>query len=685
VSPVGPTAPDPGDLLVPWGPVRATAVDSVVVLPVPVGDEHPSTTWVAWPEVGGAVVLDGFTHAVWEQLDGSTSVADLADELAGAGLPTQLDPLGLVATAVHDLVATGLATTGRDPLPSLPASRRRFATPAEVGGPHRIGHLAVAGPAGPPAGLPSSHPSRTGPDRRIGGSHHLHLTVEGRVVELTVADLAMVDWLGDRAGLASPPDVQPSDIPVVELAPTLPSGFAIAIDGRTVDWADETEGPDRVAAALAAATHAPPPGAVVDLGAGWVATDHGAGSGPPGGRSGTAHRWHPQRWLDGRGDLLVPTAGAHHRWVSKGATRPDDWRAEPVTALSVPRVGRDRAEVLADLASRSRATDRLGALEALAAVVDRVDTGPPPPDHGDPSVALDRLRTGQPWLDHLLALGHTDTLARSVKIGAGGLVTDRWLLWLTPDGDLEDGRIREALRAAGLPADHVDPLVRAIGEGRRLVLGTDGDGPRAGRKLYVEDPARAWWQHVRTRLAGSLTIDPPDPPAADDAADPHDDVQGADVHASPGGDGVLPVFVAWKWWPGAPRVATYWPAPGHDVARVLPDHPGWAEALDAFPIHRGPGPHLLLAESTGRRSLDLVLAEPTWGAALDPLVRRLAAATGLEAPDRDRLRAAVHHEKVARVIGGLDDQGRPLAGLYLEVQTFPKPDAHDPASGGRTP
>ena len=236
-----------------------------------------------------------------------------------------------------------------------------------------------------------------------------------------------------------------------------------------------------------------------------------------------------------------------------------------------------------------------------------------------------------------------------------------------------------------LPADHVDPLVRAIGEGRRLVLGTDGDGPRAGRKLYVEDPARAWWQHVRTRLAGSLTIDPPDPPAADDAADPPDDVQGADVHASPGGDGVLPVFVAWKWWPGAPRVATYWPAPGHDVARVLPDHPGWAEALDAFPIHRGPGPHLLLAESTGRRSLDLVLAEPTWGAALDPLVRRLAAATGLEAPDRDRLRAAVHHEKVARVIGGLDDQGRPLAGLYLEVQTFPKPDAHDPASGGRTP
>ena len=81
------------------------------------------------------------------------------------------------------------------------------------------------------------------------------------------------------------------------------------------------------------------------------------------------------------------------------------------------------------------------------------------------------------------------------------------------------------------------------------------------------------------------------------------------------------MFVAWKWWPGAPRVATYWPAPGHDVARVLPDHPGWAEALDAFPIHRGPGPHLLLAESTGRRSLDLVLAEPTWGAALEPNVR----------------------------------------------------------------
>ena len=378
-------------------------------------------------------------------------------------------------------------------------------------------------------------------------------------------------------------------------------------------------------------------------------------------------------WIRLGDDTLV---ALDHRRADRLGLPPATFPPGHVSALSVPRVGRDRAEVLADLASRSRATDRLGALEALAAVVDRVDTGPPPPDHGDPSVALDRLRTGQPWLDHLLALGHTDTLARSVKIGAGGLVTDRWLLWLTPDGDLEDGRIREALRAAGLPADHVDPLVRAIGEGRRLVLGTDGDGPRAGRKLYVEDPARAWWQHVRTRLAGSLTIDPPDPPAADDAADPH---------ASPGGDGVLPVFVAWKWWPGAPRVATYWPAPGHDVARVLPDHPGWAEALDAFPIHRGPGPHLLLAESTGRRSLDLVLAEPTWGAALDPLVRRLAAATGLEAPDRDRLRAAVHHEKVARVIGGLDDQGRPLAGLYLEVQTFPKPDAHDPASGGRTP
>ena len=36
MSPVGPTAPDPRDLLVPRAPVPATAVDSLVLLPVPV-------------------------------------------------------------------------------------------------------------------------------------------------------------------------------------------------------------------------------------------------------------------------------------------------------------------------------------------------------------------------------------------------------------------------------------------------------------------------------------------------------------------------------------------------------------------------------------------------------------------------------------------------------------------------
>lgn len=463
--------------------------------------------------------------------------------------------------------------------------------------------------------------------------------------------LALVATAVDRlvaAGMAVTSSVAPPPLPP-EHRRTMPgssAGGSRSIHRRAFEPDVTDDAPDDLVR---------PPGALLDLGAGWVATRaHHESVEPPAGRG--DHRWCARRYISPDGRLLVPSTP--DPIGSQDVAKPDRWHAESITALSVARVGEDRAEVLADLASSCRTHDRLSALRVLVDLIDRVDAGPDPSGGRRPAaVVLEGLRASQPWIGGLLDLGRAGSLARSLKIRRGGFNADRWIVWITPHQGLTPDQCSHALEAAGLPPGHAQPIAGAISAGSRFVVGTDGAGTGAGRKLYVDQPTPASWAELSSWI-GTTTITAP--PAHEVATAPEDT-----AGPGPSAGGPVPVFVAWKWWPDRPRVATYWRAAHHNLDLVLPAHPDWARAIAAFPIHRSPGHHLLLVESGGRRSLDLVLPDTVWGAELEPQLRQLAAVAEI---DGDLLVETVGTNRIARVIGGLDDLGEPLAGLYFEVR-----------------
>lgn len=510
------------------------------------------------------VVLDPLSATIWRHIDGQATVAELAADLAHAGIAGPYDPLRIVATIVEALVAAGLVEPdpdGPDPAAlALEPADRQLVAPLAVGGDRWI----------------------------LAGSH-----------------------VG--APVRPPPGV-----------------------GETVDT---------------------PPDAVCDLGPGWVitrpahadtATDGPAGGRPAGAATTTnAAQWRAARWLTADGShLVVPVApvapdGSSVHWVQ-----------ERIDAISTVAAGADRAEAVVDLVAAARAGRAGDTLRAVAAAAPTIE--------GSATIAArlrgahrptvdDLLLGALAWAGPLLDLGSPDVVHESVKLGPGTLTPGRPLVWSRPRPGLDPEVVLARLGAVGLDPRAAAWIARAVAAGGRFAIGTD-PGEGGGRKLYVASPSDRWWTDVRSSAS-----------TPDDAGPRQLEVWGPAT-----GAGATPAYVAWKWRDGSTRIATYWETEDVDPTIVYGAHRRWAHALASFPIRSDPGSHLLLVESTGRRSLDLGLGgAETWGAALEPELRTLAEAAGLTGDDTRHLLTSTAARAIERVIGGLDGSGRPLATLYL--------------------
>jgi hypothetical protein len=648
---------------------------------------------------GRTVVLDPRGSSLWPRLDGTRTVVDLVEEIAGEAGADGGDVWSTVVRQVQGLVELGLVS------------------PDDVGWPAVD---AAAHPRGPWESTRSwslARPMRRDSDEAWAARwvDLPHRTLWWGRVEVATDDdrvraalaVALERGIAVEVAEGSAEDgPAPDDLVELRTSTGRARGAVLRIGGRELVSVAEGDEVEAVAAVLAnrgddtGGDHSAPIAPV------WVRSEAGravlfvgtlparhrrAADGDEGWVRRTGAR------IESGRVLRLLDADRATAWLRSGAA-PDErsviWRDLEILAIGV--AGRstplDGWVTVADALATSRSTGpgSLGAVIGGASVPLVLGDGP---DVGDRlEEALDRGRASQrppgpaseegtggrpkdrasgSSDERLAALGELRSTDRSAKIDGRAIIVDRPLREVTfaprrwtpgrPEPTVDD--LRDVFAGLGLdPASAAEAAPIALDAGR-FYLGEEWSSDDVWRrKVYVSGIAADRWERLADRW--------PDPLAA---------------HVDP-----RPSWVAWKvssqrpgqversvdvpFLAGAPSVASA----TDEMLGELPRP--WADAVRALLLRIGVhavdlprSDDAVTVDEGGRRSVDLAVRQPrAVHGSLEEELRWLVSVAGHGDEAADELVSWVERHRLANVIFGRDASGEPFVNLYVAERSAPE-------------